>query len=171
MSGRIALRMKTLYVMRHAKSSWDDASMADFDRPLNERGKQAAPFMGGLMRRRQMLPEIIVSSPAKRARSTAKRVCEGGSLAAEVIFDERIYEASPNALREIVADLDEAYSSAMLVGHNPGMEGFIRYLTGHIEPMPTAAIAVVELDIERWADITGECGELKEIFRPKDEMS
>lgn len=162
--------MKTLYIMRHAKSSWDDAGISDLERPLNERGKRTAPFMGGLMRRRGLLPDVILSSPAKRARKTAVLVKQGGSLDADIVFDEQIYEASPNNLRQAVAAIGGEFSSAMLVGHNPGIEGFIRYLTGSLEPMPTGALAVIELGVDSWSDVSDNCGELKTVIRPKEEM-
>ncbi len=156
--------------MRHAKSSWDDASLSDFDRPLNERGKKAAMFMGELMRKNAFRPAIIMSSPAVRAKETAELIKESSGLAVGIKFERHIYEASPQALRQAVSDLDDAFTSAMLVGHNPGIEGFIRFLTGQIEPMPTAALAIIELDVERWNSIDHGCGELKSVFRPRDEM-
>lgn len=162
--------MKTLLLLRHAKSSWDDPALADFDRPLNERGRRAAPFMGGLLRREGLVPDVVVSSPAVRAKQTAEAVIAAGGFDAAVVFEESIYEASPNALREAVAAIDDAAATAMLVGHNPGIEGFIRYLTGEIEPMPTAAVAVVSLDIESWADATDNCGTLNMVLRPRDLM-
>lgn len=162
--------MKKLYLLRHAKSSWADAALADFDRPLNDRGLDAAPFMGQLMRSRGFTPEVMLSSPAKRARKTAKLVKSAADFSAEITYDERIYEASPQTLRQVVSELIDANESAMLVGHNPGMEGFIRYLSGQIEPMPTAALAVIHLDIDRWAAIDEGCGDLENVFRPKDEM-
>ena len=160
--------MRTLYILRHAKSSWDDASLTDFDRPLNGRGERTAPIMGKLMKREAFSPDIILSSPATRAKQTAMATKEGGDLDGELIFDDRIYEASPNALRQVVSEIDEKHSSAMLVGHNPGMEGFIRYLTGQIEPMPTAALAVIDVDIDGWAEITKDRGTLRRVFRPKE---
>ena len=163
--------MKTLFIMRHAKSSWDDASLSDFERPLNGRGLKAAPFMGELMRKKVFRPSIILSSPAMRAKQTSELVKESSGLAVGIKFDRHIYEASPQALRHAIAELDDAFTSAMLVGHNPGIEGFIRFLTGQIEPMPTAALAVIELDIENWSNIDHSCGVLKSVFRPKDEMA
>ena len=162
--------MKILFLLRHAKSSWDNASLADFDRPLNERGKNTAPFMGEVMSRRGYIPSIVISSPANRAANTAKLVNDASGSNAEVQYDDRVYEASPNSLRQVASELDDAFESAMIVGHNPGMEGFIRYLTGRIEPMPTAALAVIELAIDSWQDIDADCGTLAEIIRPKDEM-
>ena len=162
--------MKTLLILRHAKSSWDDASLSDFERPLNARGLRAAPFMGGLMRRRDLIPDTILSSPAMRARTTAELVQQSGAFDAEVKFDHDIYEASPGNLRQAVAEIDDEFTTALLVGHNPGIEGFIRYLTGKLEPMPTAALAVIGLDVDSWSDVDDGCGELKEIIRPRDEM-
>ena len=162
--------MKKLFVLRHAKSSWDDSSLADFDRPLNQRGMRAAPFMGELMARQSLSPAIILSSSAERARATAELVKGSANFAAEIRFDARIYEANPQGLRQVVAELDDAINSAMLVGHNPGIEGFIRYLTGQLESMPTAALAVIKLNIDNWNAIDDGCGELQNLFRPKAEM-
>lgn len=162
--------MKTLFVLRHAKSSWDDQDLADFDRPLNDRGNSSAPFMGRLMASNDFAPAVIFSSPAVRARETATLVKQGGNLDAQILHDERIYEASPATLRQVVSEIDDSYRSVMLVGHNPGMEGFIRYLTGKLEPMPTAALAVIDLDISGWQMIDRDRGILRKIFRPRDEM-
>ncbi len=162
--------MKTLYILRHAKSSWDNADLSDFERPLNKRGQMAAPFMGGLMRGLGFEPYVILSSPAERAKSTTELVKKAGEFDAEIRLDHRIYEASPNALRQIVAELDDAYRSAMIVGHNPGIEGFIRFLTGELEPMPTAALAVIDLNIDKWNDTNEWCGTLQTVIRPKDVM-
>jgi phosphohistidine phosphatase len=157
--------------MRHAKSSWDDASLADFDRPLNERGERTAPTMGEMMKRAGLVPEVVFSSPAKRARQTAEAVRQAAGLSAEVLFDDRIYEASANALRQVAAGIDDRFASAMLVGHNPGIEGFIRYLTARAEPMPTAGLAVIELDIGSWSEIAEDTGRVDNVFRPKEMTS
>ena len=162
--------MKTLFIFRHAKSSWDDDDLADFDRPLNYRGRKAGPFMGELMARNGFDPMVILVSPAVRAKETARLVKDTGNLTGELRFEHRIYEASSQGLRQVVSEVDDVYNSAMLVGHNPGIEGFIRYLTGALEPMPTAALAVVELKIEKWDAIDDGCGELRALYRPKEEM-
>jgi len=163
--------MKTLFLMRHAKSSWDDAGLSDFERPLNERGIRAAPFMGKFMRERGFDPAIILSSPAVRAMQTAQLVREAAKFSSDIHFDERIYEASPRTLLEVVSEIDDLCETAMLVGHNPGIEGFIRLLTGALEPMPTAALAVIDLDINYWNEIVDGCGQLRNVFRPRDEMN
>ena len=162
--------MKTLFILRHAKSSWEDADLADFERPLNERGLKTAPFMGEVMARKGFAPSVILSSPAVRAKQTALLVKDSGGISGELRFDDRIYEASPQRLLQVASEIDDAFRSAMLVGHNPGIEGFIRFLTGQLEPMPTAALAVIELDIDKWGETVAGCGELRAIYRPKDEM-
>jgi phosphohistidine phosphatase len=161
--------MKTLYLLRHAKSSWSDANLADFDRPLNNRGELAAPFMGRLIKARNFVPDVVYSSPAERARQTATAVKKAGEMAADLVFDERIYEASPRRLSEVVTGINDVFASAMIVGHNPGIEGFVRYLTASIEPMPTAALAVIELSVGRWKDVDEVCGRLVTVIRPRDE--
>jgi len=163
--------MKTLYLLRHAKSSWDDPALSDFERPLNPRGHRTAPFMGELMKKRKLRAEIIVSSPAERAKETAVLVKEAADMPAEIVFDRRIYEASSNRLRKVVADLKNKYASAMLVGHNPGIEGFVYNLTGRVEPMPTAALAIIELEIDSWQDLHDNCGQVVSVIRPKEEMA
>ena len=162
--------MKTLYVLRHAKSSWDDRDLADFDRPLNDRGKTNAPFMGEVMKQNGFAPEVIFSSPAVRARETARLVKESAELDAEIKHNERIYEASPRTLSQVASSIDDRFASAMIVGHNPGMEGFVRLLTGQLESMPTAALAVIDLDILGWEQIGETTGLLRQIIRPKDEL-
>lgn len=162
--------MKRLFILRHAKSSWTDIDLADFDRPLNERGLQAAPFMGRCIADKGYMPYAIVSSPAKRARETAELVKEHSGFEPEIGFDERIYEASSNTLREVASELPDHVDSAMIVGHNPGVEGFIRHLTGQVEPMPTAALAVIDLDIDSWGKIDHLSGQVVSVIRPKELM-
>jgi phosphohistidine phosphatase len=162
--------MKTLFLLRHAKSSWDEPELADFDRPLNDRGRAAAPFMGGVMQREGLEPEVIISSPAVRAKTTAALVKESSGSNADILHEERIYEASAQTLRQVASRIDDGFRSAMLVGHNPGMEGFVRYLTGRLEEMPTAALAVIDLDISSWSHIDAGLGSLRAVIRPKDEM-
>jgi phosphohistidine phosphatase len=160
--------MKRLYILRHAKSSWDDARLADYERPLNERGLETAPFMGRLMKERGLIPDAVLSSPADRARTTAKLACEAAGIKQSILFDERIYEASPQTLVKVLSEIDGVVNAAMIVGHNPGMEGLIRFLTGEVAAMPTAALAVVDLMIENWDEIGHLSGKLVEVLRPKE---
>lgn len=160
--------MKKLYLLRHAKSSWDDASLSDFERPLNARGFRTAPFMGRFMREKGLVPSFILSSPAERAKQTANLVKEAGAFPGELRFDDRIYEASPRTLLAVAARVRDDVDSVIIVGHNPGIEGFIRLLTDELEPMPTAALAVIDLDVLSWGMIDDGCGRLTSVFRPKE---
>lgn len=162
--------MKTLFVLRHAKSSWDSPELSDFERPLNERGEEAAPFMGELMKEKNLAPDLIVSSPAERAKQTATLVKNSAEFDAEIRFNERIYEASPLTLIHIISEFDDKFDSAMIVGHNPGLESLVRILSGERHRMPTAALALIELDIENWSEIAANSGNLREFFIPKEEM-
>ena len=160
--------MKTLYILRHAKSRWDDHTLSDFERPLNTRGQKAAPFIGSLMKERGLTPEVIVASPALRAKQTAELVREAAGIEPRISFNERIYEASVGTLVSVVSEFDNDRGSAMLVGRNPGAEGLIYYLTGEIAPMPTAALAVIDLAIGNWGETDGGCGTLVQVIRPKE---
>lgn len=162
--------MKTLYLLRHAKSSWDNADLSDFERPLNERGMRAAPFMGKLMRERGLLPDLILSSPAERAKQTTLLVKEAGKLPAEIRFEESIYEASPLRLLRLISELDNDLDSVMLIGHNPGFEGLVHFLSGRSEAMPTAALAVIEMETDNWSKANLDCCSLRFVIRPKEEM-
>ncbi len=162
--------MKTLYILRHAKSSWDNATLSDFERPLNARGQKAAPFIGSLMKERGFIPDVIVASPATRAKQTAKLVRKAADIEPQITFYERIYEANVGTLVSVLSEIDDHNNSALIVGHNPGAEGLIYFLTGKIVPMPTAALATIELDIDMWAGIDAGCGRLKDIIRPRDQM-
>ncbi|CAN5419388.1 phosphohistidine phosphatase SixA [soil metagenome] len=162
--------MKTLYLLRHAKSSWEDSTLSDFERPLNERGQKTAPFMGELMARLGFDPYVILSSPAARTRETASLIKKAGKFDAEIMCEHRIYEASPKTLRQVLSELNDAYQSVLLIGHNPGIEGFIRLLTGEVESMPTAALAVIEINTDNWDLVDEGRGTLQQIYRPKEQM-
>ncbi len=162
--------MKHLYLLRHAKSSWDSPRLADFDRPLNDRGLRAAPFIGEWMRDHAILPELWISSPAVRARQTAELVREAAGSEEPLEYEELVYEASPRTLLSVISRIPNSIGSAILVGHNPGMEGFVRFLTGQLEPMPTAALACLLLEVDAWNTIEGQCGQVEKVVRPKEEM-
>ncbi len=162
--------MKTLLVMRHAKSSWDYPDLADFDRPLSSIGLDVAPFMGNIMYQNKLQPDLIVCSPAKRARQTAVLIKEVAGSTGHVEYKDRLYEASPNAIMEIVSNVHNAYESVLLIGHNPGIEDFIRILTGNVETMPSGSIAKINFDIGNWSDLQADCGSLEMVLRPKELM-
>src|ERR1700704_2016399 len=142
--------MKTLLLLRHAKSSWKDASVKDFDRPLNQRGLKTAPAVGRLIKQRKLQPDLVLSSPAERARQTTQLVLAGAGLKVEMRHDERIYEATAARLFEVVTQIEDEAGVAMLVGHNPGLEELLAALTGESASMPTAALACIQLEVEQW---------------------
>jgi phosphohistidine phosphatase len=160
--------MKALYLLRHAKSSWKEPGLQDFDRPLNHRGREAAPLVGQFVRKGGLRVDLLLSSPAARARQTAALVREAAGLTAELLYDERIYEADAAALLEVVRQAAESADALMLVGHNPGMEGLLELLTGERQEMPTAALACVSLDVEKWDRARAGAGRLEWLVRPKE---
>lgn len=163
--------MKTLFVLRHAKSSWNDANLSDFERPLNRRGRETAPFMGDLIQNKNLVPEVIICSPAERAKETAMLVKKSAGFDVEIEFNERIYESSTHNLLYIIGKINDDFDSAMIVGHNPGFEGIVETLCGNYERMPTATLAVIDLNCESWNDVKPNCGNLREILRPKEQMN
>jgi len=154
--------------MRHAKSSWGDGSLADFDRPLNERGLKAAPLLGRFMRKQKLRPDLILCSPAERARQTVSLVVEAAGLGVPLRYDERIYEATSARLVEVVSQIEEDAGEAMLVGHNPGLEVLLERLTGESRRMPTAALARVALDVEKWSKVRDGAGRVELFVKPRE---
>ncbi len=160
--------MKTLLLLRHAKSSWKDSDVRDFDRPLNQRGLKAAPAIGRLIKKRKLQPDLLLSSPAERARQTTQLVIEAAGLKTELRYDERIYEASVERLLGLVSELDDEAGTIMLVGHNPGFEELLEMLTGEAHKLPTAALACIELNIEKWNKVRAGAGRLEWLVEAKE---
>ena len=160
--------MKTLIMLRHAKSSHEDGSLKDIDRPLNERGIADAKLIGGLIRKKRIQPELILASAAERVRQTADLVLKAARLNVEVTFDKRIYEASDRVLFKIIREIDDSSNAVMLIGHNPGLEDLLEELTGEAIRLPTAAVAVVELTVEQWTKVRAGAGNLKFRVTPKE---
>ena len=159
--------MKELLIMRHAKSSWDSQYRSDFERPLNKRGRKAAPRMGEFLTDRGLLPDLIVSSPAERAKQTAELFMEASDYDGEMHLDHGIYHAYSGDLFLVVQRLPEDAERVMLVGHNPGFEMLVDQLCGVDVRMPTAAIAYVVLPVTRWTEVDTEMGELQWLVTPK----
>ena len=163
------LMAKTLYLVRHAKSSWGDMTLGDFDRPLNKRGQRDAPEMGRRLKKRGVLPDIILCSPAQRARQTAELLLRelGGSMDG-VQFDERIYEASMATLLDLIRSLPAACAAAMVIGHNPSIGWLANQFSGYrIEKMPTCAVAAFELPSFSWRDMGAGTARLLDFDCPK----
>lgn len=147
--------MKRLTLVRHAKSSWKDPELADFDRPLNKRGKRDAPMMGERLAGRDRRPELIVSSPARRAHKTAQLLARELDLPDQrLIHAPGIYEAEAEELLEIVRGLDDRWEHVLLVGHNPGLTELGNLLGDcGIENIPTCGVLCLEFDAEKWKSL------------------
>jgi phosphohistidine phosphatase len=165
--------MKTLMLMRHAKSSHDDLSLTDFDRPLNERGKADVEEMGKRMVKNNVKPAVLISSPAKRAFKTAKHIASSlGINESDICLEYDIYEASIQDLLHVIRNIDDENRSAMLFGHNPAFTGLISYLTHTpIENLPTAGIATIAFPVQTWKQISEKSGELIWLDFPKKPTS
>lgn len=159
--------MKTLLVLRHAKSSWKDEQVGDHDRPLNKRGKRDAPRIGELVQQVQLQPELIISSTAKRARKTASRVAKQCGYQGIIELQGTLYLAPPDAYIEALRNVDDAVHRVMVVGHNPGLEQLVTLLTGQHAVLPTATLAHLELDVAQWRDMNTQTrGTLVDLWRP-----
>ena len=144
------IRMKALLILRHAKSSWDNPVLSDYDRPLNKRGKRDAPRIGKHLREQELIPDRILTSSAKRARKTATKVAKACGYTRKIKRLDSFYLALPGVYLEKLQALPQRYQRVMVVGHNPTMEHLVRHLTEQIERMPTAALAHIELPIQNW---------------------
>lgn len=146
--------MKTLFILRHAKSSWKDLGIPDHDRPLNKRGKHDAPRIGKILKDQNLIPNLIISSTAIRAKTTANLVAKACKFKEEIIFDKSIYNAEPSDVLKLLSRCSETYNSILLVGHNPTVEEIIELLTGSPEiTMSTCALAYLTITIDKWIDI------------------
>ena len=161
--------MKYLFLTRHAKSSWSNPGLADIDRPLNERGKKAAPFMGKLIMDKGEKPELLISSPAYRAFSTAKAFGEAmGLVENDIIINRTIYGAGAQQLLELVQNQDDLNKSIMLFGHNPTFTSFVNFLTSsNIMNVVTCGVVRIDFECSSWTDIDFGSGRLAYYEYPK----
>jgi phosphohistidine phosphatase len=161
--------MKTLLVLRHAKSSWDDQALDDHARPLNKRGQRDAPRMGTLVEDYGLIPDVVISSDAVRARLTAEAVAEAAHYAGEILLDPRLYLAGPADILSLLQQVRKDAGTVMIVGHNPGLETLVEQLTGERHDLPTAALAQIGLPIDQWRDLKPSTrGRLVGLWRPKE---
>lgn len=160
---------KILYLTRHAKSSWKDASLSDRERPLNKRGNRSAPDMGRRLAEQGHIPDLIISSPAKRAFTTAKILCkEIGYDKSDIIRDDDLYFAGAVSMSSVLERLDDKYQKVMMVGHNPAMTSLLNMVTSaRVFNMPTCAIAVIGFDMQSWSELDATNGELLGYDFPK----
>ena len=160
---------RKLILIRHAKSSWDDSSLNDFDRPLNKRGFENSPMMGQRLANNNFNADTIISSPAVRAIITVELIAN------EIGFDKNkiqqvpaIYEAGLDTLVNIVTGIDDNYQDVILVGHNPGFTWLCNYLcNAQLDNMPTCSMAQIKFEVDSWKDVSKHVGELIDFDYPK----
>ncbi|BCR06821.1 phosphoglycerate mutase [Desulfuromonas versatilis] len=162
--------MKRLTLIRHGKSSWKDPDLDDIERPLNKRGKQDAPLMGERLARRGHLPDIILSSPAKRARKTAEAIAEKlGIPSSKQILERAIYAAEPSELLALVRRLEEDWQHVFLVGHNPGFTELGNLLADcGLDNLPTCGVLCLDFDVPTWKEVAPHGGTLVFLDYPKN---
>ncbi len=169
--------MKILYLLRHAKSSWANPSLADHDRPLNGRGRRAAPLMGAYLRDGGHRPELVLCSTAARTRETLATVVQELDVEPEIDWDRDIYLAAPSQLLDFVRAVPDTVDSVLMVGHNPGTatladalcaDGNKSELDLMRTKFPTAGLAIINLEVDRWEDVQIDCGRLRSFTRPRD---
>lgn len=160
--------MKTLLLLRHAKSSWDEEGLPDHDRPLNRRGKREAPMVGQYLQECGLVPDLILTSSAKRAHKTALKVAAACGYTGEIAVLPELYDA---ALEECIAcmhPVSDKVDRAMLVGHNPCLQDLVGLLTGGHARMATCAVARIDLDIPSWNSLSSQTrGTLVSLWRPQ----
>jgi phosphohistidine phosphatase len=160
--------MKTLILLRHAKAENGSARSPDYDRALNDRGRKEANAVGTFLRKQGLALELAVSSPAKRARETTELALASAGLPVEVRYEQRVYEAGPMRLMEVISEIEEERSLVLLVGHNPGLEELLALLTGRAESMATGTLARIDLKGDQWHQSLEEKGRLDWIVKPKE---
>ena len=163
--------MKTLYLIRHAKSSWDDPFLDDFDRPLNKRGRADAPRMGKRLKEKSIHPDLMVSSPAERALSTCLIIAEKiGYRVHDIHTDRRLYHASEDQWLSIVREFNDANDEVAMFGHNPGLTEFVNKLNRAFvtDNVPTCGIACMKFPVESWKEVKWGTGEIDFFDFPKN---
>ena len=164
--------MRTLLVLRHAKSSWADSALDDHERPLNDRGERQAPQVGEQLIQRRLVPDLIISSDAVRAHMTADAVARAAGHSGEIRLDRSLYLAAPDDILAVLRGADDNAGIVMVVGHNPGLEGLVGQLTGETASLATATVAQIALPIDRWRDLDESTpGRLSAVWRPDDTSS
>lgn len=161
--------MKTLLVLRHAKSDWHDPDIADPDRPLNKRGTRDAARMGRLLQEESLLPDLIITSTARRARATVEGLVAASGFAGPVATEADFYLAAPATYLRVLSRVKNDPARVMVVGHNPGLEELVNALTGTSTTIPTATLVVIALPFSSWQALDdGTRGELLRIWRPRE---
>ena len=161
--------MKTLTLIRHAKSSWKYPELSDFDRPLNKRGKKNAPYMGERIAKQNISPDRIITSPANRALATAKMIAKAIKYPSkELVADQRVYLSNARDLVAVLRKVKDSCKEVFLVGHNPSLTDLANDLTGEsIENVPTTGVVRIQFDLDSWAQVAQNSGKLVLFDYPK----
>jgi phosphohistidine phosphatase len=155
--------------MRHAKSSWKDSEVPDQERDLNKRGEKDAPRMGKLVKKEGHKPDLVISSPAVRARRTAELIAEKLDYEHPITFVDALYLGEPEDYMTVIKNLPDEVDTALVIGHNPGLETLLQLLSGKVESLPTGAIAVLHLPVKVWSALSTEVeAKLLHLWRPKE---
>lgn len=169
--------MKTLTLLRHAKSTWHDPVARDFDRPLNKRGRKAAYAVGRAMRTEGLRFDRVIASPALRVTETLDGIAEGYGEPFDPLYDHRVYLASPAALLDLIHEVPDVAETLLIVGHNPGLEALALLLTADdgdglrsevAVKYPTATLAEISLPVDQWRDVSQGMGRVTRFVRPRD---
>ena len=161
-----------LTLLRHAKSDWSDSTLRDFDRPLNKRGNRDAPAMGKLLKEKGLIPDLIISSDAARARSTAAQVALAiGYAADKIIYKHAMYLAAPSTLIQTAIDNSGTANHIMLVAHNPGMTDLANRLSdARLDNLPTCGVFTVTTDSADWQSLLSQANTFKAFYCPKQDL-
>ena len=159
--------MKKLFIIRHAKSDWQDSTLDDYDRPLNKKGEKNAPFMGQLLKEKNIKPDIIISSPAKRTMQTAQLIAQEVGFEKNITPNQYIYEAFVTMLQETISYIYDEHETAFLVGHNPGVSALAYTYCNMKENLPTCSIVEIEFDCDSWMDASKDNAKLISYEYPK----
>lgn len=160
--------MKKLYLIRHAKSSWKDESLSDFERPLNKRGKLNAPLMGSVLKKKKVHPDIILSSKALRAKTTAKIIAKELKCTHEIEFRDEIYEANTYSLYRLLTKVSDNNNLVFLIGHNPSLNDLAKRFVDFEENIPTCGIVEIEFTCQYWNEIDASNAKLISFDYPKN---
>ncbi len=160
--------MRTLYLLRHAKAAPGSDTVRDPDRPLSDQGRRQARRVGEYLKNQNIVHDLALSSTALRARETTEVVLTEAECAADVRYDQRIYEATRQQLLEVISEIDDGNSRVLLVGHNPGLEELIHHLTDHFVHLATATLAKIDLPVSEWTKATGHSGQLDSLVKPDE---
>ncbi len=164
--------MKKLYIIRHSKSSWSSSAKSDFDRPLNKRGLRDAPFMGKVLKQQDVKPDLILSSPAKRAKKTAIFISHKLNYKEDdIVFDEDLYLSSVEEILEIISEVNSDINTLFIIAHNPGVTNFVnRFSKDKIENLPTTGVYKMEFDISSWEELKEDKAENSYFDYPKKHL-